>query len=197
MNRMLKRLLPVSLILVAILFFPLTVLGKGVSPTPTPTPEIEEEEYDFESMTTYEMFWPIVAGKVPGDRFYTLKLWRDKLGIFLFFDALKKSEYLKQLANKRLLESEKLVEIKRFSFLSKTLEQSYEKLNKGLRLLTSQELTPQAFWLAEEYKKDLEKHWIILNRMKEKTSGEDLKTIDNALEKIKGLVKDYKLEVTF
>lgn len=186
-----------------IVFFCLTVLGfssklavlaKEIEPTPTPI-SVVEEEFNFSSMTTYEMFWPITAGKVPGDKFYQVKLWRDKLAINLIFDKLKKSEYLKQLANKRLVEAEKLLEIKRDSFLSETLTQSYKYLEEGLSLLSKVEETPQAWWLKDEYRKDLKKHFIVLGRMKEKVEESHKSVIEDSIKNLDSLIVKYSLGI--
>lgn len=154
----------------------------------------EKEEYDFTKMTTYEMFWPIVAGKVPGDRFYNLKLWRDKLVSYLFFSQVKKSEYFKQLANKRLVEAERLLELQRYSFFPETIADSSRNLKEGVILLSSAEETPQMAWLKGEYVKDLQKHLVVLQRMKEKVKEDQKQVIEETIETIENLIKEYKLE---
>lgn len=147
-----------------------------------------EKEYDFASMTTYELFWPITAGKIPGDKFYKLKIWRDKLVGYLFFDKLKKSEYLKQLANKRLVETEKLLEVQRYSYLSETLKISGDNLEKGLVLLFSAPETESQFWLRNEYQKDFQKHLIVLERMKEKMEEDKRAVLEEAIRDINNLI---------
>lgn len=182
---MLKKLI-IGFCLAVLVFSYSSVFAKGVVP---------EEEYTFSSMTTYEMFWPIVAGKVPGDKFYNLKLWRDKLASLLFFDKVKKSEYLKQLANKRLVEAEKLIEIKRYSLVPQTLEDSSKNLEEGLSLLFSAEETPQTFWLKDEYRKDLKKHFIVLGRMKEKVEESQKSAIEDFVKKLNSLIVKYSLVI--
>lgn len=188
---MFKKLF-ISFCLIA-LFLPTSlVFAKGPTPLPTPTPT-PTEEYDFTKMTTYEMFWPIVAGKIPGDRFYSLKLWRDKMVGFLFFSKIKKSEYLKQQANKRLVEAEKLLEIQRFSYFPQTLEISTDNLNKGLEILMSAPDSQSKFWLSQEYAKDLQKHLVVLGRMNEEAGKEEKVIIEKSIEKIKDLIAKYSL----
>jgi len=183
---MLKRLFIIFLVA---LFLPLNLSFAKTPPsvsTPTPTPGVE---YDFSKMTTYEMFWPVVAGKVPGDRFYSLKLWRDKLLGYLYVSPLKKSEYFKQLANKRLLEAEKLLEIGRTSYFSQTLQQSLDYLEKGLKLLSSAHESESHLWLKGEYEKDLQKHLVVLERMKEKSGEAQESVIEDGVKKIEELTK--------
>lgn len=154
----------------------------------------EEEKYDFSSMTTYEMFWPVVAGKVPGDRFYQLKVWRDKVVGYLFFSKLKKSEYLKRLANKRLVEAEKLLEFQRESYFSTTIKESKEYLEKGVDLLFQSPVSESQLWLKSEYAKDLQKHLIVLERMKDE-AGKGMKgIIEESIEAVKKLIEECELE---
>ena len=182
---MLKKLIIGFCLAVFVLSYS-SVFAKGVT---------SEEEYTFGSMTTYEMFWPIVAGKVPGDKLYSLKLWRDKLASFFFFDKVKKSEYLKQLANKRLVEAEKLIEIKRYSLVPQTLEESSKNLEGGSTLLFSAEETPQTLWLKDEYRKDLKKHFIVLERMKEKVEESQKLMIADFVKKLDSLIAKYFLVI--
>lgn len=157
--------------------------------------ESAEEEYDFASMTTYELFWPIVAGKVPGDRLYSLKIWRDKFIGLLIFSNLKKSEYLKNLANKRLVETEKLLEIGRESYFPETIEKSRNHLEEGLILLFEAPETEPRFWLRSEYAKDLKKHLIVLERMRERVGESQRGVFEESIEKINEWISEYKLEV--
>lgn len=57
---------------------------------------------------SYEMFWPLVAGKVLGEPFYTLKLYKENFRGFFIFSDIKKAEYNIMLSDKRILEAEKL-----------------------------------------------------------------------------------------
>lgn len=168
-----------------------------LAPTPTSglkkTVTIEELTVDWEKKTSYELFWPLTAGKIPGDKFYNLKVWRDNLMGYLFSDPVKKSEYLKQLANKRLLEAEKLLEIKRTALIAETLVKATGQLGQGLNLLVSAESTSRALWLRGEYAKDLRKYLIVLSRMESQAEGETKTTIGKSLAEIKDLVVKYKL----
>lgn len=157
--------------------------------------ESAEEDYDFASMTTYELFWPLVAGKVPGDKFYNLKLWRDKLMGYLFFSKLKKSEYFKQLANKRLVEAEKLLELQRDRYFTETLRQSTEYLEKGSSLLLATPENQSQFWLKGEYAKDLQKHLVVLEKMRSKAGEEQKEFIEKTLEEVKRMINQYRLGI--
>lgn len=57
---------------------------------------------------SFELFWPVTAGKVRGDSLYFLKRFKEKLrGVLIFSDA-KKADYEAFIATKRVVEAEKL-----------------------------------------------------------------------------------------
>lgn len=93
----------IKLLVVTIFVFLLLPINSfAASPTPKATQKPIE-------VNSFEMFWPIVAGKVQGDFLYGLKAYKEKVRGFLIFSNLKKSEYNAVLSEKRLLEFEKLV----------------------------------------------------------------------------------------
>lgn len=159
-----------------------------ISPFEIYSIEKKEKDYDFETMTTYEMFWPLTAGKIPGDKFYNIKIWRDKSMGILILSHLKKSEYWKNLANKRLVEAEKLVELRRFTYLQSTLESSRKDMEMGLELLSKATQDWDYNWLTEEFRKDSTKHLIVLERMKEKAEKEEKEIFEKAIRDIKNLI---------
>src|SRR3989344_5178852 len=81
--------------------------------------------------SSYELFYPIVAGKIPGDSWYSLKMFREKVVGLLLFDNNKKIEYRTSLSKKRLVEGEKLiVEKKNYSLGIETLENAVRETEK-------------------------------------------------------------------
>ncbi len=75
------------------------------------------------AVDSYELFWPLVAGKVEGDSLYSLKILKEKIRGALIFSNLKKSEYNTLLSEKRLLEFEKLALVnKDYKNSQKTLD---------------------------------------------------------------------------
>ena len=103
-----------------------------------------------EVKSSYELFYPIVAGKVPGDRFYSLKILREKIvGMFLF-DTDKKIEYRVSLSKKRLVEAEKLIKIKKdYSLAVKTLESSVEEAKTAWNVVKDKNNGPKDDTLVE------------------------------------------------
>jgi len=192
---MIKRI-GILLILAVAFLAPASVLAQD-DPEATEAAQVEETapQYNFSQMNTYELFWPLVAGKVPGDRFYKFKAWRDQLMGKLIFSSFKKAEYFKLQANKRLIEAEKLLEIDRQSFLPTTVDQSAALLEQGAALAFAGEASDQKLWLQEEFAKDIRRHQVILERMKEKISEAPKEAVEKALQKINELIERYQLDL--
>jgi len=64
---------------------------------------------DVKAQNSYELFWPIVAGRTSEDPLYFLKLLKEKVRGVLIFSDVKKAEYYLFLSEKRLVEFENLV----------------------------------------------------------------------------------------
>lgn len=105
------------------LFLPAFSLAQEESPSPTPIPT-----------TSYEIFYPIVAGKVRGDSLYFLKILREKIVDLLIFSPIKKADYHLILSKKRLVETEKLISDGKTTNAEKTIEKSVEEFRKALEI---------------------------------------------------------------
>lgn len=90
------------------------------------------------NVNSYELFFPITAGKVAGNSLYFLKLLKENLREMLIFSDLKKSEYNITLSEKRIVESEKLLlDKKDYENGPKTLETAAKKWQQALNYLNS------------------------------------------------------------
>lgn len=98
--KILKSLL-FSVLAVLLVGIPAGAFAKEITPTSSPVPQGI-------SVNSFELFWPIVAGKVMGERFYSLKSLKESVRGFFIFDSLKRSEYAILLSEKRTVEAEKL-----------------------------------------------------------------------------------------
>lgn len=58
------------------------------------------------NVNSYELFWPIVPGRVMGDKLYSLKLFKEKIRESIILSSFKKADYLITISEKRLVESE-------------------------------------------------------------------------------------------
>lgn len=82
-------------------------------------------------VNSFELFWPLVAGKVPGDSLYSLKRLKENARGSLIFSPIKKAEYLAFLATKRVLEAEKLANDGRSDLAKKALNQALSDIKKS------------------------------------------------------------------
>jgi len=98
------------------------------TPTPSPPPEPT-------SLNSYDLFWPVVAGKVPGDSFYFLKELKWKLKGLIIFSDLRKADYHLTLSKKRIVETEKLIiEKQDYSRAATTTDKAYQELQEATLL---------------------------------------------------------------
>ena len=89
--------------------------------TPTPAAKVN----------SFELFWPISAGKTMASKIYTLKLWKENLRGSLIFSKARKADYLTFLSVKRLIEAEALFADGKNDLANKTLDLAIVRLNKA------------------------------------------------------------------
>lgn len=77
-------------------------------------------------VNSYELFWPLVAGKTEGDSLYFLKTFKENLRGVLIFGPERKAEYAVLLGTKRVLEAEKLSEKGSQDLVAKTLSRALD-----------------------------------------------------------------------
>lgn len=85
-------------------------------------------------INSFEYFWPVVAGKVRGDRFYSLKRFKENLQGMLIFNKVSKAEYHSFLATKRIVESEKLINDGKTDQVNKALDDAKSNIEKANEL---------------------------------------------------------------
>ena len=91
------------------------------------------------TMESFEMFWPIVAGKREGDVLYSLKLLKEKVREFFIFAPFKKAEYNIILGEKRMVEAESLIGDGKLDEAEKTIEALHSKREKALAYIQEAE----------------------------------------------------------
>jgi len=109
----------VSLLLIG--FLPINVAAE-VAPTPVSTPS---------AVTSFELFWPIVAGKTEGDSLYFIKTLKENLRGKLIFGVAQKADYSVFLATKRIVEAEKLIFEGKSDLAEKTLVRASRQIDKA------------------------------------------------------------------
>ncbi|MFH1827322.1 MAG: DUF5667 domain-containing protein, partial [bacterium] len=85
--------------------------------------------------SSYELFYPVVAGKIPGDRFYKLKLLKEWFTGKLIFNSIRKTDYHLILSKKRLVEAEnQILKNKDFSQVNDSLTKSIEEIKTAIEI---------------------------------------------------------------
>lgn len=93
-----------------------------------------ETEMVVESVNSFEMFWPLVAGKTKGDSLYFLKRLKETGRGWLIFGKTQKFDYKIFLAAKRTLEGEKLLNDGKGELANETFQSSLNELVKAEKL---------------------------------------------------------------
>ncbi len=105
-----------------------SVISKPTAtPSSTPVPVVN----------SFELFWPLVAGKTMQSKLYFLKTLKEDIrGLFIFGSA-QKSSYDLFLGTKRMLEAETLIKVNASDLANKTLDSAISDLDKANSSLES------------------------------------------------------------
>jgi len=103
------------------------VKAAAASPTPTPVPVIN----------SFELFWPMSAGKTMQSKIYFLKILKENVRSFFIFGSAQKSDNYIFLATKRMLETEVLIKGNVTDLANKTLDSAASNLDKANSNLTN------------------------------------------------------------
>jgi len=84
-----------------------------------------------QEISSFELFWPVVAGKTVDDNMYFLKSFKEKLRGSLIFSDSRKMDYDIFLSVKRVVESEKLVDEGKADFAKTTVGEAENQVTKA------------------------------------------------------------------
>lgn len=98
-----------------------------VAPVPTPSPK----PVVVETVNSFELFWPMVAGKTMQSRLFFLKTIKEKVRGFLIFGKAEKADYDVFLGIKRMLEAEVLMKANLNDLANKTLDSAASDLDSA------------------------------------------------------------------
>lgn len=156
--------------------------------------EASEESDEVEKVDSFDMFWPIVAGKSRGNSLYFLKSFKEKLRGFLIFSDFKKAEYKIMLADKRTVEAEKLLMVdKDFDNGKKTLEDG--KKDRQMAVSRLEKATASGIdttGLKDKILSSFEKEQKLLKSMKLTVSDEGKSMIDESVSDIETLTSSVR-----
>lgn len=135
---------------------------------------------------SFELFWPIVAGKVRGDSMYSLKLFKEKLRESLIFSSFKKADYKITISEKRLVELEYLFKKGDFLNGSKS-EEDLKNVWKQVVDLINESSTKgmDVISLKTKFISSLEKQSLILKALSLELKGDQKTQVEKLLEIIK------------
>lgn len=121
----LTKILIVLVTFVSVFLLPFGTFAKD-------NPQKSEEATKAAEINSFELFWPLVAGKTQADGFtYRLKRLKEKFRELLIFSDSAKAEYKTFLATKRLLESEKLLKEDKKDLAASTLREANKTLSSA------------------------------------------------------------------
>lgn len=104
--------------------------AKIIASSPTPVPETASE------VNSFELFWPISAGKTMGDSLYFLKTLKENLRGMIIFGNPEKADYAILLATKRSVEAEKLIGEGKTDLANKTLEAASHQIDSAQQAIS-------------------------------------------------------------
>lgn len=118
---MLKRFIT-PLLLVILVFSPVIALAHEAGAPHKEDEKVTESTEGISEVNSFELFWPMVAGKTMDDGFiYSLKLLKEKIRGWFIFGPSQKADYQIFLATKRVLEAEALLKEGKDKHAIKTL----------------------------------------------------------------------------
>jgi hypothetical protein len=175
-------------VLVLALFVFLANFGTTLSAViPTPIPENN-------SVNSFELFWPISPGKVMGERFYALKLFKEKIWGFFIFGDYPKADYNVTLSEKRVVEAEKLFKDRKFEDAKKTLLLAEKNRESVLEYYTKAKNNGLVVdTLAARFTSSLDKQAWLISYLESVVPNDRTEIIQNDLKQIKDLQSNFSL----
>ena len=115
-------------LLIGFVFLPTSVFAQEDGGSIIDSRDLIDETVEVNS---FELFWPMVAGKTTGDPLYFLKSLKEKIRGLFIFGAPQKADYAVFLATKRVIEAEKLIKEGEKGLANKSLELAVRQLDKA------------------------------------------------------------------
>lgn len=155
------------------------VEAKG-TPSPSPTTEVN----------SFDMFWPVVAGKVNGERFYSLKIFKENAREKLIYSKYKRVDYNRLLSEKRTVEAEKLyLIVKNYSGGKVALERAQEKRETAISLMKEVEASGKSVVdLKNALRSSFEKQKALISFIQNKSPDDQKETLQSNISSIDTLL---------
>lgn len=137
--RLVLKLTQMKLLVLIVCFlttFALTIQPIFAQKLASPSPQPSLSSMPIQEVNSFELFWPLVAGKTVDDGFvYSIKLLKEKVRGWLIFSKVSKANYEVFLATKRVLEAEKLIKEGKSDLANKTLDVVIKNLQEAEKRL--------------------------------------------------------------
>lgn len=152
------------------------------------------ESAEVETVDSFELFWPIVAGKVMGDPVYFLKSLKERLREFLIFSSFKKADYNITLSEKRTVEAEYLFMVKKdYKNAKKSLDAAQAKRERALGLIKkAEEEGRYVVDLKNAQTGSLEKQRLLLNYLATVVEEEQKSVIEENVSQLNSLLSSLE-----
>ena len=152
----------------------------AVSPSPSPVANVD----------SFDLFWPLSAGKTMSSKLYFLKTLKEDVRGMLIFGSFQKADYNVFLSTKRVLEAQALIDSGNLSLGNKTLDVFNNKLTEAKDLYSkgkSQGDVPSA--TKENISKELTNLETFLKWYSNKNQGDTKSKLDKGLSTVQDFLK--------
>lgn len=142
------------------------------------------------AVNSYELFWPLSAGKIEGDSLYSLKILKEQIGGWFVFGDTKKADYVVLLGTKRVLEAEKLLKNGKIDLALRALEKADAQYSSAYSQIKA--AAPKGKFSAGEIRRDrLIYVKRLIDYLKTTSPEKTYAGLDTVKERADAILRDY------
>ena len=125
----------------------------------------EEVARPVEELSSFELFWPVTAGRTKEDSLYSLKLFKERVRGMVIFGSFKKVDYDIFLTTKRVIEAEALFNSGKQDLANKTLDLAINRLGDAQKRIEKIDATDKAGVIVDRVNNRLNNLEVFLPRL--------------------------------
>ena len=125
----------------------------------------EEVARPVEELSSFELFWPVTAGRTKEDSLYSLKLFKERVRGMVIFGSFKKVDYDVFLTTKRVIEAESLFNSGKQDLANKTLDLAINRLGDAQKRIEKIDATDKAGVIVDRVNNRLNNLEVFLPRL--------------------------------
>ncbi len=145
---------------------------------------------------SFELFWPLTAGKTETDSFYSLKLIKEQVGGWFINGDSKKADYAVLLGTKRVLEAEKLIKDGKIDLALETLKRAEAQFSSAYNYIKHADSKGKL--ATREIRRDrLINVKLFIDYLKTVAPEKTHPALDTVKEKADVILKDYLVRVNY